>query len=120
MIVTVDNIKGGVGKTTLALNLAIARALAGREVWLIDADRQGTAQRAIALRAEAGCLPGAACAHYPNGATLRSQVQYQRHKWDDIIIDAGGQGLSVLEGRPRDAKACEELNGLFSAIFPVH
>ena len=54
MIVTVGNTKGGVGKTTLAVNLAIARALAGREVWLIDGDRQGTAQTAISIRAAAG------------------------------------------------------------------
>ncbi len=47
MIVTVGNTKGGVGKTTLAINLVIARALAGRDVWLIDGDRQGTAQTAI-------------------------------------------------------------------------
>ena len=47
--------KGGVGKTALALNLAIARALAGRDVWLIDCDRQGTAQTAVTIRAENGC-----------------------------------------------------------------
>lgn len=41
MIITVGNTKGGVGKITLAVNLAIARALAGRDVWLIDGDRQG-------------------------------------------------------------------------------
>ena len=41
MIITVGNTKGGVGKTTIAVNLAIARALAGRDVWLIDGDRQG-------------------------------------------------------------------------------
>ena len=54
MIVTVGNTKGGVGKTTLALNLAIVRARAGRDVWLIDGDRQGTAQIAVSIRAEAG------------------------------------------------------------------
>ena len=47
MIVTVGNTKGGVGKTTVALNLAIARAKSGRSVWLVDGDRQGTAQAAI-------------------------------------------------------------------------
>ena len=51
MIITIGNTKGGVGKTTLAVNLAIARALAGRDVWLIDGDRQGTAQTAISIRA---------------------------------------------------------------------
>ena len=96
MIVTVGNTKGGVGKTTLAVNIAIARALAGRDVWLIDGDRQGTAQTAIAIRAEAGHVPGIACATYPDGATLRSQVQQQRAKFDDIIIDAGGRDSTAL------------------------
>ncbi len=96
MIVTVGNTKGGVGKTTLAVNIAIARALAGRDVWLIDGDRQGTAQTAIAIRAEAGHQPGIACATYPDGPTLRSQVQQQRGKFDDIIIDAGGRDSTAL------------------------
>ena len=96
MIVTVGNTKGGVGKTTLALNIAIARALAGKEVWLIDGDRQGTAQTAISIRAEAGQAPGIACATYPDGTTLRAQVQQQRDKYDDIIIDAGGRDSTAL------------------------
>ena len=75
MIVTVGNTKGGVGKTTLAVQLAICRALSGREVWLIDGDRQGTATTAIAARAEAGRKPGIACAQYADGPTLRGQVQ---------------------------------------------
>ena len=40
MILTIGNIKGGVGKTTLAVNLAILRALAGRDVLLVDGDEQ--------------------------------------------------------------------------------
>ncbi|MFP9230900.1 chromosome partitioning protein ParA [Pectobacterium cacticida] len=96
MIVTVGNTKGGVGKTTLAVNLAIARALAGRDVWLIDGDRQGTAQTAISIRADAGYIPGIACATYPDGPTLRAQVQQQASKFDDIIIDAGGRDSTAL------------------------
>ncbi|MBW8066550.1 MAG: AAA family ATPase, partial [Ferrovum sp.] len=95
-IITVGNTKGGVGKTTLAVNLAIARALQGRDVWLIDGDRQGTAQIAINIRAEAGSQPGIACATYPDGSTLRAQVQQQSAKFDDIVIDAGGRDSTAL------------------------
>lgn len=96
MIVTVGNTKGGVGKTTLAVNLAIARALAGRDVWLIDGDRQGTAQTAISIRADNDIQPGISCATYPDGKALRAQVQQQASKFDDIIIDAGGRDSSAL------------------------
>ena len=96
MILTVGNTKGGVGKTTLAVNIAIARALAGRDVWLIDGDRQGTAQTAVSIRSESGQEPGIACATYPDGPTLRSQVQQQAGKFDDVIIDAGGRDSTAL------------------------
>src|SRR3990167_1150993 len=96
MIITIGNTKGGVGKTTLAVNLAIARAMSGRDVWLIDGDRQGTAQTAISTRAEAGHRSGISMATYPDGPTLRAQVQQQAGKFDDIIIGAGGRDSTAL------------------------
>lgn len=96
MIITVGNTKGGVGKTTLALNLAIARALAGRDVWLVDGDRQATAQTALTIRAEAGRVPAIACAQYSDGATLRAQVTQMAAKFDDVVIDAGGRDSTAL------------------------
>lgn len=91
MILTVGNTKGGVGKTTLAVQLALARAIGGRDVLLIDADRQGSAQTAVAIRAEAGRSPGLACAQYADGKVLRAQVERQAAKYDDVVIDAGGR-----------------------------
>lgn len=96
MILTIANTKGGVGKTTLAIQLAVSRGLAGSDVWLIDGDRQGTAAVAIAARAEAGKTPGLGCASYPDGAQLRAQVKQQSAKWDDIIIDVGGRDSTAL------------------------
>ena len=54
MILTVANTKGGVGKTTLAVNFAIAAARAGRDVLLIDGDEQATALTFTQFRSERG------------------------------------------------------------------
>lgn len=96
MILTIGNTKGGVGKTTLALNIAIARARAGRDVWLIDGDRQATASTALAIRNESGQLPAMATAQYFDGPALRAQVGLQAAKFDDVVIDVGGRDSSAL------------------------
>jgi chromosome partitioning protein len=96
MILAVGNTKGGVGKTTIAVNLAAARAMAGRNVWLIDGDIQGTAQTAIGLRSEAGREPGIACALYSDGILLRNQLRQQKKNFDDVVIDVGARDSTSL------------------------
>ena len=95
MILLIANTKGGVGKTTLALQMATARALQGRRVLAIDGDRQGSLIASLTARAESG-KPAIAAAHLPDGPTLRAQLAAQAGLYDDVVIDAGGRDSTAL------------------------
>ncbi len=94
MILVAGGIKGGSGKTTVATNLAVIRALQGCDVLLIDADDQETATDFTALRNErradgAGYTSIKLTSHAVRTETLRLAAKY-----DDIVIDTGGRDTS--------------------------
>jgi chromosome partitioning protein len=95
MILTVGNTKGGVGKTTLAVNIVIARALDGVDTLLVDGDEQRTAMTFTDLRAQEFSNPSYTAVSL-QGAALRTQVRQLAPKYTDIVIDVGGRDTGSL------------------------
>jgi chromosome partitioning protein len=92
MMLVCGGIKGGVGKTTLATNMAIMRSLEGKDVLLVDADDQGTATDFTAVRNETMGDRGAGYTSIKlHGAAVRSELLKMKDKYDDIVIDVGGR-----------------------------
>lgn len=91
MIVVVGGIKGGSGKTTIATNLAIMRALDGSDVLLIDADDQETATDFTMLRNERVQAQATYTSIKLTGQAVRTETLRLAGKYADVVIDTGGR-----------------------------
>ena len=86
-VISVLNQKGGVGKTTLSINLAAALKAADHSVLLVDADPQGSSMDWAAAR---------------EAEPLFSVVGYAKPTIHKTVADIGvGKDFVIIDGAPR-------------------
>lgn len=118
--IVITSQKGGVGKTTVALHLAVALAERGRSVLLVDLDPQGGIGLSLARGdTELDGIADALMGHIsPNDALLETKVKgltlLPRGKLDPIDVCEFEQALftpGVLDG------LLEQVEGLFEIVI---
>jgi chromosome partitioning protein len=94
--------KGGTGKSTLAISLAVAAEEAGRKTYVLDLDPQGSTQNWYQRReAEGPAVDTTTAAQLPAAlASLKS------HGYDFIIIDTAGVDTPATAAAMRAADLC--------------
>lgn len=96
MIISVTSLKGGVGKSTIAQNLAVCFAHNGYKVCLIDTDENQSSLHWSGLRGEEH--PQIPVFGLPDGNTLTKNIKPLNEDYEIVIID-GTPSLSKLTSK---------------------
>lgn len=94
LIIAVLNQKGGVGKSTLATNLAAAAHLAGKRTLVLDLDRQGSSFDWYSERQEGSALDGLGVVRADKALSLPKFRELTRGY--DIVVCDGPPRLSDI------------------------
>ena len=86
LIIAVSNLKGGVGKSTISLNVASCLHAAGHKVLIVDSDPQGTCAAWASKAAEAGNDEPPVVSM--TGATIRRDLPKVATGFDVVVIDS--------------------------------
>lgn len=122
-IFTVVNQKGGVGKTTSAVNLAAALAIAGARVLVIDLDPQGNASTALGIdhHADVTSTYDVLIDGEPLETAVSTSPQSERLQVVPSTIHLAGADLELAGMERREHRLREALDAYLSAASqPPH
>lgn len=95
MIMLLGGEKGGTGKTTIAVNLAVLFCLSGKDILLIDTDKQGSTTFWANMRKKTNALFKIPCIQAYGRDIAKTGLDLIQ-RYEHIIIDAGGRDSMEL------------------------